>query len=395
MGTALGTRAVQGTRAGRWIAVGLATVALAACQPGTEATPEASTSKVNATHTSHSSVALSPEVGVRWTASLPGYLFHHAVTAGPRVFASAGSYNEGGTGYSSEVVALRKSTGEVLWSGAGSGSFRRWVAATADAVYTIDADGVLQRLDPATGQQVWIRDLNGTAWSAPVPYGDQLYVATNTTKGLITSLDPRTGKTRWSTEADGSSGSPPPSVREDGVYVAGACGDLTKLRRSDGETVWHHDTGCSGSIVGAPVVAGNRVWWTDGNNGPKPIFDAGTGKQTGWLQSQGCSPIVTTTDVVTSGVNLEVRDPKTDALLWSRTIEGERPYGCLLSAGNRLYLLNRAGRFVTIDRKTGKTVSRRQLPLDLSEVSGSPQADTNIGGGLALYPVGDQLIAIG
>lgn len=386
---------MRGMRAGRWAAAGLAVVALAACQPGTEATPDASTAKVNATHTGHSSVALSPEAGVRWTASLPGFLVHHAVTAGPRVFVAAGSYNEGGIGYSSEVAALRKSTGEVLWTAGGTGSFRRWVAATADAVYTIDADGVLERLDPATGEQVWIRDLIGTAWTAPVPFGDQLYVSTNTTKGRITAVDPRTGKIRWATEADGSSGSAAPSVRDDGVYVGGPCGDLTKLRRTDGAVIWHHDTGCSGSIVDAPVVAGNRIWWTDGNNGPKPIFDATTGKQTGWLQSRGCSPVVTASEVVTSGAFLEARDPATDQLRWSRNIEGERPYGCVLSGGSRLYLLNRAGRLVTIDRATGRTVSRRQLPLDLTDVSSSPQADTNIGGGLALYPVGDQLVAIG
>ncbi len=386
---------MRGMRIGRWAAAGLAVVALAACQPGTEATPDASTSKVNATHTAHSSRSLPAEAGVRWSAELPGYLFHHAVTAGTRVFATAGSYNEGGTGYSSQVVALRKTDGEVMWTAAGSDSFRLWVAATADAVYVIDADGVLRRLDPATGRQVWIRDLIGTAWSAPVPFGDQLYVATNTTKGLITAIDPRTGRTRWAKEVDGSSGTPPPSVRDDGVYVAGACGDLTKLRRSNGAVLWHHDTGCSGSIVAAPVVAGNRVWWTDGNNGPKPIFDAQTGKQTGWLPSQGCTPIVTDAQVITSGANLEARDPATDRLLWSRSIEGERAYGCVLSGGNRLYLLNRAGRLVTIDRATGRTVSRRQLPLDLAEVTSSPQADTNIGGGLALYPVGDRLVAVG
>ena len=50
---------------------------------------------------------------------------------------------------------------------------------------------------------------------------------------------------------------------------------------------------------------------------------------------------------------------------------------------------------MTIDRATGRTVSRRQLPLDLAEVTSSPQADTNIGGGLALYPVGDRLVAVG
>lgn len=388
-------RTTRSGRRGAALAALVALIAVTACEPGTGATPDASTAKVNASHTSHSTTALPSAAGLRWAASFPGFLVHHAVTSGSRVFVAAGGWHETGPDQASQVVALRKSTGEVLWSAGGSGSFRRYVAATPDSVITIDGDGVIERLDPATGERVWIKDLIGTAWTAPVPFGNVVYVATNTTKGLYTALDLRTGKTLWATEADGSSGHAAPSVRDDGVYAAGACGDLTKLRRTDGAVLWHHDTGCSGSIVEAPAVAGNRIWWTDGNNGPKPVFDTATGEQTGWLQSKGCSPIVTADEVITTGAVLEAVGPTSGRLKWSRSIEGERAYGCVLSAGSRLYLLNRAGRLVTIDRATGRTISRRQLPLDLDVDQGSPIADTNIGGGLALYPVGDQLVAIG
>jgi outer membrane protein assembly factor BamB len=375
----------------------LALTALVGCDLRTVPAPEATTSQVNASHTAHSTTGLSRTLTVRWRATLPGFVFGGSATSGSRVFAVVSSSHEGGTGMSSEVVALSHSTGELLWrTGQGYDDLRRWVAATGDGVFTVNSSGVLQRLDPATGEVVWSAGAPGTVGSAPVPYDGRIYLSSYVTSGWVTAYDAKTGKVAWSTEVHDASGSSAPAVRADGVYVTGACGNTYRVGTDGGKVVWHHTGPCvGGSPLYPAVVFGDRLWYRSGDPYYAPILDARTGKQvTMWRSPTSCSPMVTDESVIYPGLRIVARGPISGRLRWSRDFK-EGLGLCPVSAGDRILQVNKSGRLVAINRHTGKTVQRLSLDVEPVEVQQGPVADPNVGGGLALLPFGDQLIAVG
>ncbi len=102
-----------------------------------------------------------------------------------------------------QVVALDAATGEVDWIYAVSDETVRFAAAaaSADALVLGATDGLLRRLDPATGAERWATRFDGALTAAPLLAGETVFVGTMGRE--LAAVDPATGAVLWDTELGG------------------------------------------------------------------------------------------------------------------------------------------------------------------------------------------------
>jgi outer membrane protein assembly factor BamB len=148
-----------------------------------------------------------------------------------------------------------------------------------------EADSALFCLDAKTGRTRWKADrTEKTSWNTPlvVGHGDHTQVVVNATN-RIRSYDLETGKVLW--ECGGmTTNAIPSAVTKDGVaYVVSgykgaaavavsldAAGDVTD------KVLWRYGKGTP--YVPSPLLLGDRLWFTQGNEAMLTVLDTKTGK---------------------------------------------------------------------------------------------------------------------
>ncbi len=253
--------------------------------------------------------ALDAETGRRrWSRWLGDPLMSQPAAANGRVF-SGHIRNTGGFGF----TAMDLDDGHVLWT--------RWISADvmnapvldAESVYFTTMDGVVWRLDQATGRRVWRQRLHAT--SAPWILGDALHVARRSSVSDTGDAGgdgaPRANRTRG----------------EQSVVLSTEDGSLRRAHRA---------------------VAGRFV-------GARP--DRG-GVQSGWAFEGSRPTIVDGRLYQTIGDEVQSRDAETGELLWRRRYTHEvrhRPASPPAVAGGQLVFGTREGVLYGLDIDTGMT----------------------------------------
>jgi len=102
---------------------------------------------------------------------------------------------DGGTvfavGHGGRMVATSQKTGERLWSLTVPSLQAPWVA--GDAVFVVDTSGQVMAITRRDGKIMWTTKLPGThTWSGPVLAGGRLWLTSN--KGHLIAVDATTGK---------------------------------------------------------------------------------------------------------------------------------------------------------------------------------------------------------
>lgn len=317
--------------------------------------------------------------------------------------------------------AIRTETGEPAWTFSAGGPIFGDVAIAADAVYFISDTGYLYKLDRKDGKQVWRYDLGdaGVArilphpgvfdwdWQAakPVISGNVVFVGAG--EGSLHAIDASSGERKWRFASNGKIRN---AVAVDGDRVVFGSADhfVYALDRSTGAEQWRFDT--RAPVNAAPLIWNERVYIGDRGTGLHAL-DAASGKELWRLYFWGSW--VESTPVIDEGVlyigssdlrRVSAIIPENGHVLW-RSDVGGWSWGTPLVVGDRIYVGAAGGTpyFVrhlaslsTLDRNTGKLLTRWPLPDSGGHqwgIAGSPVRDgdrilvATIEGSLYAFPL--------
>src|SRR5205807_441857 len=115
-----------------------------------------------------------------------------------------------------------------------------------------------------------------------------VYVGGAGSGGTVYAVRESDGLVLWAQSvANGDHSSP--AVSNSGVHVSYACEQTWDLAPSNGSTIWHHSTGCSGGGGRTPVLFGGRLYVRDDAGMGPVVLDASTGAVVGTF-SAGPAP---------------------------------------------------------------------------------------------------------
>ncbi|HTO58786.1 MAG TPA: PQQ-binding-like beta-propeller repeat protein, partial [Pseudomonadales bacterium] len=318
--------------------------------------------------------------------------------------------------------AVRTAKGDGAWTFSAGGPIFGAATVTGDAVYFVCDSGFLFKLDRASGKEIWHYDLGDRAtrrvlahptapdawdWQAPQPLVADGVVYVGAGDGGFHAVDGATGQRRWRFAATAKirNGA---AIDGDHVIVGSADHFVYSLDRESGREVWKFDT--KADIDGSPLVDHGRVYI--GNRGVGLYaLAADSGKEIWRLFFWGSW--VESTPTIRDGVlyigssdlgHVSAIDPDNGHVIWRGNVYGwtfgtplvtdDRIYAG--AAGGTPYMIRHDAGFVTLDRRTGRLLTR--WPIADSGgyqwgISGSPARDGNhvivatVAGSLFAFPM--------
>lgn len=278
------------------------------------------------------------------------------------------------------------------------------LAVDGNRVYVASAFAFVAALDATTGEELWRTDFDAPLTGSPAALGGSLYVTA--VDSSLWSLDASTGRIQWtlpgtaslSTVARGSA----PAIAGDLVIFPTSAGELTAVRRSNGQLAWStaavgRRTGSAlstiSAITGDPVVDGNRIYAAN-QSGRVFALDARTGQQIWSAREAAVGPVwpVGGSVFLVSDQNRLIRLNAADGeQIWAQqlplfTTDRVRrrlaiyPQNGPILAGGRLWVSSGDGHLRGFDPVSGETVADIAIP------GGAASAPIAAGG--ALYVLG-------
>ncbi|MGH1413003.1 MAG: PQQ-binding-like beta-propeller repeat protein [Pelagimonas sp.] len=179
---------------------------------------------------------------------------------------------------SEHLVRAVSTSGEVLWShdltplrdknieAQGGG-----LAYSDGKIYVASGFGTLSALDPASGKEIWVQRLGGTATGAPTVRGGVVYIVSG--DQIAWAIEADSGRIRWQIEGNGDinnvAGSPAPAVSDKHAVFAYGGATVQTTFRQGGLRLWNADilgrrNGVALTMVddltGDPVIVGETVY---------------------------------------------------------------------------------------------------------------------------------------
>ncbi|WP_299929092.1 PQQ-like beta-propeller repeat protein [uncultured Pelagimonas sp.] len=204
---------------------------------------------------------------------------------------------------SEHVVSAVSTAGQVLWSrdltplrdknieGQGGG-----LAYSDGKLFAASGFGTLSALDAATGKELWVQRLGGTATGAPTIRDGVLYIVSADQVGW--AIEAESGRIRWQIEGTGDinnvAGAPAPAVSDKHVVFAFGAATVQTAFRQGGLRLWNADilgrrngVAISGvdDLTGDPVISGDTVY-AGNHSGRIVAFSLHDGERL-WTTRQG------------------------------------------------------------------------------------------------------------
>jgi outer membrane protein assembly factor BamB len=213
--------------------------------------------------------ALSADGSTRWRLSVPSGLSAPLLWRGGWLIAAASEGN---------VLGVRASDGQVVWTARVTAKVRGRPALTADHVYLPLEDGRVVAHELATGALVWERTLGG-APGPPLALDDRVFVGA--ADKFFYCLDAANGKQRWRWRMGGGIvGEPVLDSRH--VYFVALDNVLRALDRWNGSQRWKQ--GLLLRPTGAPLLAAS-ILYVAGVAAELQAFRADTGAPAGKFEA--------------------------------------------------------------------------------------------------------------
>ena len=217
-----------------------------------------------------------------WSASPPRELWRIPVGPGWSSFAVAGQrlFTQEQRGDDEVVVAYDAATGNELWAHAYPSRFwesqggvgpRATPTLSKSMLFTLGAQGLLHRLDPATGEMAWQADLRADAgrepptWgfsSSPLVVNDLVIVHAGGEGNLgVLAYDADSGALRWGAPAGGHSYSSPQLLTVDGIpsIVMVTDAGLSLIDPADGAVLWQYEQASQYRVLQPLLIAGSSL----------------------------------------------------------------------------------------------------------------------------------------
>ncbi len=195
--------------------------------------------------------------------------------------------------------------------------------------------GDVYALEPEQGKLVWRRNVGAPIRTAPTVYGNRLYILTIDNR--ILALSAYTGENLWSYDALAETtvllGAPAPAADNGIVVAAFSSGEIYALKADNGLPLWSDALVSSGGgnlVSGLSAIKGRVVIDKD------MVYAVGNGN------------IFTATNLISGD------------RVWEKDIGGvNQPW----VAGEYIFVLTNDSELVAMDKKNGKIIWLKQLPL--------------------------------
>jgi outer membrane protein assembly factor BamB len=317
--------------------------------------------------------------------------------------------------------AIDTKDGKIAWTFAPGSPIFGAAAVDGDAVYFASDSGTLYKLDRANGKERWHASIGGGAvprvmphpttgdydWQAARPLVADGVVYIGAADGGFVAVDAATGARKWRFASRDKIRA---GAAIDGERVVFGSADhfVYALDRASGAERWRYDTGAD--VDATPVLHDGRVLVGNRGYGLHSLA-ADSGKLIWKLFFWGSW--VESTPVVHDGViyigasdlrRVSAIDPKDGHVLWRADVYGwtwgtplvtdDRIYAG--AAGGTPYMFRHVAGFTTLDRKTGKLLTRWPLADSGGNqwgIAGSPAAAgksiivATIAGSLYAFPM--------
>ena len=262
------------------------------------------------------------------------------------------------------------------------------LAVAEGRLYVASGFGRVSALDPATGAEIWVQQLGGTATGAPTVRDGLVYLTSSDSIGW--TLEAETGRIRWQIEnpedLNNMAGAPAPAVDDRLVVFAFGSGAVQAALRQGGLRIWSADvvgrrTGVARAtvtdITGDPLIAGNRIY-AGNQSGRLVALEAGSGERLWTARMGALDPVWPAGDSVflVSDENRLVRlDAATGEQIWAVDLPGYVPvrkpqrrrdaafvnHGPVL-AGGRLIVASSDGALRSFDPVSGALLASAPIP---------------------------------
>jgi len=309
-------RTMQKKTLALWAAATLA-ASLAVGAPADAAAPSYTDSvayQVTAKHDGLAGGSALPDgLSRKWSKDLGGTV-SYPVIAGGRVFVTV----EHTASYGTDLYAFDAQTGAALWGPVDLGGvyFISSLAYNAGRLFAVNYDGLLRGFDPATGTQLWSRQLPGqSSFTSPVTAaGGVVYTGGAGSGGTLYAVDGRTGVANGDDSA--------PAVNGTAVYVSYACENTYRFDLA-GTLVWNHTTGCSGGGGRTPVLHNAKLWVRDDAGETPAVLNTATGEQERTFDSQTAPAFTGNSGVLLQSGTLTGIAAGTGKVRWSQAGDGQ------------------------------------------------------------------------
>lgn len=260
------------------------------------------------------------------------------------------------------------------------------LAVGGSALFVTTGFGELTALEAATGNTLWVQDLNSAATGAPTYADGVVYLVTRNAIGW--AIDASNGRILWqvlgATSSSGVAGGSAPVVAGSQVIFPLSSGQIIAAIAGPGNQTWAASVAGErrgrafsrfSDITGDPVVA-DGVVYAGNHSGRAAAFNASNGQRV-WRANEGAlSPVAVAGGSVfmVSDENRLLRlDAVTGETIWARDLPfftRERirrrdatfaHYGPVL-AGGRLVLASNDGQLRQFDPASGNLIGTVELP---------------------------------
>jgi len=260
------------------------------------------------------------------------------------------------------------------------------MALADDALFVSTGFGQLTALNPATGDEFWVQDLDATGSGAPAVHGDLVYLVAGDSTAW--AIERSNGRIRWQldglSDTDNVLGGPAPAVNDKLVIFSYGSGEIQAAFRKGGLTLWNsaiagQRRGVAAAtiddITGDPVISGDRVY-AGSFSGRMAAMNVDSGERI-WTAPYGALAPVWVAGgsvfAVTDRNNLVRLSAEDGSLIWSVDLPGfqnpRRPkrrtaiyaqHGPVL-AGGRLYVAGGDGQIRAFDPVSGAQVGAAEI----------------------------------
>ena len=246
--------------------------------------------------------------------------------------------------------------------------------------------GKIRALDPATGGEIWLQDLDAPATGTPAVSRGLVYVVSGDSVAWAINTD--TGRVEWqldgASDVSNVSGGPAPAVGDDLVVFGFGSGEMQAAFRKGGLRRWDATVagkrrGIAASTVsdltGDPVIAGDTVY-AGSYSGRIVAVNADSGSRI-WTAKDGALgpvwPAGGSIFAVTDRNELVRLDGETGTRIWGtklpffvredrrRRVEIVAHYGPII-AGGRVLVASNDGLIRSFDPTSGAQISAIEVP---------------------------------